>query len=267
MRRNHPLRGRTFLPSGKLVEIPDGTDWNSLFLDDGVKERVRFHVQFLMQNAATLRDRLGVRSRRGIILSGPPGTGKTLIGRILADTIDATMLWVTPCFLTTNEDDIQQVLDLARMVAPVVLFLEDIDVFAEDRSPNATAFSLGELMNQASRNRPGRFDRVIEVPAPSPAHATAYLRARFAGHTLRRGDLAWFATSAAGRTGAELEELANTVFMLALQRAGGTLGDAGLAIGRDVLAAALSESPGGNGGSLGFGDAARIEPTAPLDPD
>ena len=75
-------------------------------------------------------------------------------------------------------------LSLARFVAPTVVFLEDLDLFAQDRQSKDWP-GLGELMGQldgaidnedivtiattnrleviekALRNRPGRFDRVL----------------------------------------------------------------------------------------------------------
>jgi len=241
VREHHPFRGRAFLSSGELVEIPAGLDWESVFIPEEVKSQIRFHVGFLLDHSAALRADLGVRSRRGLILSGPPGTGKTLIGRILSATLRTTMLWVTPGAFERGADEVQGVLALARLVAPCILFLEDIDTTAEERLYNPQQSRLGELMNQldgawgdhpiiaiatsnradalegAVRNRPGRFDRIIEIPAPTAENRRAYFAKRFARQRISDGDLDWLVSRTDAVTGAELEECANTILMRALE--------------------------------------------------
>ncbi len=268
VRASRSLRGRAVLPSGKWVEFDRSLTWDDLYLPASVKDEVRRQVTFLLRNAATLSGRFGVRRRRGVILAGRPGTGKTLIGRILSATLGETVLWATPAFLRKPED-VERLLDLARLLAPTVLFLEDVDMIAEDRFLTGNTAALAELMNQldgyagdhaivtvattnrpeaieeAIRNRPGRFDRVITIPSPDPASARGLLARRLAGHALAAPDLDWLAAAAAGRTGAELEELANTALLLALERARGEV-DGGLKLDREVLAAALAAAPGGS---------------------
>jgi cell division protease FtsH len=133
-----------------------------------------------------------------------------------------------------------------RLLAPTVLFLENLDLLAHDRElGRAGGRALGELMNQldgvggdqhvftlattnrlevvekALRNRPGRFDRVIEVPPPDAASRLAFLRWRLGPHGLAEDDLAWLTQRTDGETGAALEELANTALFVALEGAEG----------------------------------------------
>jgi SpoVK/Ycf46/Vps4 family AAA+-type ATPase len=132
------------------------------------------------------------------------------------------------------------------LLAPTVLFLENLDLLAHDRElGRAGGRALGELMNQldgvggdqhvftlattnrlevvekALRNRPGRFDRVIEVPPPDAASRLAFLRWRLGPHGLAEDDLAWLTQRTDGETGAALEELVNTALFVALEGAEG----------------------------------------------
>lgn len=274
VRRHNRFRGTCLMATGERLRLERAYTWDDVYLPERVKAEIRFHAEFLLRHGPAALQALGIRCRRGLILHGRPGTGKTLIGRILASTLRATFLWATPKSLAKAEQ-VGEVLDLARLLAPTVLFLEDIDLLAEDRSTSERALALAELMNRldgcledqevvtiattnrldvlegAVRNRPGRFDRLIEVPAPDAASGRAFLAARLAGHRVAAGDLAWLAERAAGRTGAELEELANTVLMLALTRAQGAV-NGGLELPRALLEEALRGTAAAGKGPVGF---------------
>ena len=283
VRLHNRLRGKALRPSGKLVQNATAKAWDDLYLDAQIKERIRFHIEYGLEHGERLHDELGIKRRRGMILHGPPGTGKTLLGRILADQLGKTFIWATPGDLT-EMCDIQMLFSLARMLAPVIVFLEDIDILAEDRSTSGHSVLLGELMNQidgcdgdhvivtmattnrldvieeAVRNRPGRFEQVIEIPAPDKASARAYLSDRLAGHILAPADLLWLAAAAEGSTGAALEELANLVLTLAWKSVDGEV-NGGLQLTRKILKEAVSLWPGkaGVASSLGFNTKERVE--------
>lgn len=273
LRAHHRLRGRSILPTGKIVTPSRKVGWDDLYLPEGLKAEVRFQVEFALRNGDRLGE-MGVRRRRGLILHGVPGTGKTLIGKILAQTVGTTFIWATPRDLE-GADGVRGVFDLARTLAPAVVFVEDIDILAEDRQSSPRSLALGELMNQvdgyagdhavvtvattnrldvveeACRNRPARFDRMIEIPPPDAASARVMLEQRLAGHRVDPAALARLASDAAGATGAELEEIANTAIMLALEAAG-VADPAGLAITPEHLAAALEAVPRRAKGAAGF---------------
>ncbi|MHC5020818.1 MAG: AAA family ATPase [Planctomycetota bacterium] len=277
VRDHNRLRGKALRPNGRLVQNEETRTWDDLYLAGDIKERIRFHIEYALEHGAALHEQLGIKRRRGMILHGPPGTGKTLLGRILADQLGKTFIWATPGDLC-EMDSIQGLFELARMLAPVIVFLEDIDILAEDRSTSGHSALLGELMNQidgcngdhvivtmattnrldvvedAIRNRPGRFEQVIEIPAPDKASARAYLTDRLAAHDCDDVDLLWLAATAEGSTGAALEELANLVLTLAWKAADGEV-NGGLQLTRTILEEAVGLWPGkcGPAGNLGFG--------------
>jgi len=135
----------------------------------------------------------------------------------------------------------EAILRVARFVAPAVVFLEDLDLFAEERDSNGWT-GLGELMNQldgavdnegivtiattnrldviekALRNRPGRFDRVVEMEAMDDACRRQMLRRQLRNARLSPVDMDHLVQATEDYTGAQVEELAHTVYILALAR-------------------------------------------------
>jgi len=128
--------------------------------------------------------------RRGILIWGPPGTGKTLLGKYLCSNLDdVTILWVTPKCVR-NSEDVEKLFDMGRILAPTIIFIEDLDFFAADRDQHGLHPILGELLTQldgissndgvfvvgttnnqrildkAIASRPSRFDVRMEIGLP-----------------------------------------------------------------------------------------------------
>ncbi len=139
------------------------------------------HSQRLLESGRSLK--------RGLLLFGPPGIGKTLtvmylIGRMPGRTV----------ILTTGRGMgmIQTVAQMARLLAPSMVVLEDVDLIAQERGQpfQQTGPLLFELLNEmdglrddcdvifvlttnrpdmlepALAARPGRIDLATELPLP-----------------------------------------------------------------------------------------------------
>ena len=272
------LIGRAFFADGEIIRHDRRYTWDDILLPDEALGTIRTHVEGFLRHRLRLRG-LGVKARRGLILSGPPGTGKTLLGKVLADTLGASFMWVTPRHIR-NAASFAEILEVARFTAPTVVFLEDLDLFAEERDQHAW-IGLGELMNQldgaadnrdivtiattnrldviekALRSRPGRFDRVVEFEAMD-----AGCRRRLLGRLLAQADLAdedldYLVQATDDYTGAQLEEVANTLYMLALERENDGDGAceaeaAGPTVDRGLVDAALNDAQIERRGRLGF---------------
>ncbi|MBB4363065.1 ATP-dependent Clp protease adapter protein ClpS [Bradyrhizobium sp. CIR18] len=134
--------------------------------------------------------RLGQSTRKGILLYGPPGTGKTHTIRYLATNLaDQTTL-----IMAAEEVGALGIyMNLARLLQPALVVIEDVDLIARDRKEMRDLreeLLLNKLLNEmdglkedadilfllttnrleelegALAARPGRIDQVIEVPLP-----------------------------------------------------------------------------------------------------
>ncbi len=232
------LRGQAFFADGEIIERKREYTWDDILLSDSVRRTIQTHVGGFLAHRRRLKA-LGVKARRGLILAGPPGTGKTLLGKVLADTLDCSFLWVSPRHVR-GADSFEDILSLARMVSPAVIFLEDLDLFAEDRDHRGGS-ALGELMNQldgavdnedlitiattnrldvieaALRNRPGRFDRIVRIEEMDAASRREMLQKRLMNAHIAPPDMEYLVEATDGYTGAQLEELSNTLYILAVQ--------------------------------------------------
>lgn len=148
----------------------------------------------------------GARPPRGVLLYGPPGTGKTMLARALAHEAGARFLYVRATDVVSKwygeaERRVQQAFDRARSQAPAVIFFDEIDAVARDRdfSHEATHRMVSTFLENmdglhevdgvivlAATNRPeavddaltrpGRFDRLVEVPMPDRQGRQAIFR-------------------------------------------------------------------------------------------
>jgi ATP-dependent 26S proteasome regulatory subunit len=159
-----------------------------IVLPAGLLERIERQAVDFARHAEQLRA-AGRHLRRGLLLHGKPGSGKTLTATYLAGRMPGrTVLLITG----RGAGLVEQVCEMARMLEPATVILEDVDLIAEDRARQHPACMpiLFELLNQmdglaedsdvlfalttnrpevlepALAARPGRIDLAIEVPLP-----------------------------------------------------------------------------------------------------
>jgi SpoVK/Ycf46/Vps4 family AAA+-type ATPase len=249
---------------------------DDIILDDEVRV-------MLWRNVVDLHHRRGllkahrVPVRRGVLLYGPPGTGKTFACRYLCGQLpETTRIIVAGTALL----QVKSVFNLARLLQPAVVILEDVDLVFAARDITLHTATLGELLDQmdglrpsedigvilttnaverveaAIKDRPGRISQCIRFGPPNDP-----LRARYLGHHLRaydtaRLDLEALAGATRGATQAFLKEWVHRAVQMATER----LGDAGegLDLRGDDFDAALREmrrfSEGSAGRIIGFSD-------------
>lgn len=119
--------------------------------------------------------------KRAVLLEGPFGTGKTSIGMMLAQ--EAVRAGWTFIMARPGRDRVEDVLTTARLYAPAVVFVEDIDTDTGSSNPKSVSKMLdafdginskqGEIIVAMSTNhidrvppgmlRPGRLDYVIRI--------------------------------------------------------------------------------------------------------
>ena len=179
------------MPDPKFLELKPGLRSELVFNED-VRAGIETSVFTMIEHREKVK-RLGVSLKRGVILSGPWGTGKSMTAHVVAD-LATQHGW--SYMLAERADELKDVLRLARMYQPSVVFCEDIDrVMKGERS-----ISMDDLLNVIdgveSKNveilvilttndvgsinqamlRPGRLDAVVEIHPPDAQSAQRLVR-------------------------------------------------------------------------------------------
>ncbi len=231
-----------------FVEVPE-VRWSDIGGLEDVKQQLREAVEWPLKYQ-DIFERMGIRPPKGILLYGPPGVGKTLLAKAAATESGANFIAVNgPEILSKwvgeSERAIREIFRRARMVAPAIIFLDEIDSIAPARGSRVDSGVTDRIINQlltemdgikplrgvvviAATNRPdlldpallrpGRFDRIIKVPPPDRKARLEILKI----HTRRVPlasdvDLEKLADMTNGFTGADLEALVREAVMLALR--------------------------------------------------
>jgi hypothetical protein len=211
----------------------------SIILPEEVLRSIERNVLGFFHHAAELKQ-AGQGTRHGVLLHGPPGTGKTLITRYLAGSVSpATVILLTG----RQYAFLKSACMLARLLAPTLMVLEDVDLIAADRRRNRHAPLLHELMDEmdglgtmtdvvfllttnqpealeaALAGRPGRVDQAIYFPLPD-IECRRKLIQEF-GKNLDMGaiDIEPLLARTEGASPAFIKELFRRATLLALQRA------------------------------------------------
>jgi len=219
-------------------------------LDEQIRE-VREAVEQPLINAEQF-DAVGIDPPSGVLLHGPPGTGKTMLAKAVANQTDATFIKMAGSelvhkFIGEGAKLVRDLFELASQHQPAVIFIDEIDAIAARRTESKTSGDAevqrtmmqllsemdgfddrGEVRIIAATNRfdmldqailrPGRFDRLIEVPKPDWDGRKRILEIHTAEMNLGETvDLAEIASRTEGFTGAELASLATEAGMFAIR--------------------------------------------------
>ncbi|ASJ02532.1 AAA family ATPase [Thermococcus profundus] len=233
-----------------LIEVPN-VHWEDVGGLEEVKQELREAVEWPLRYPKAF-ERLGVNPPKGILLYGPPGTGKTLLAKAVANESEANFIAirgpeVLSKWVGETEKRIREIFRKARQAAPTVIFIDEIDAIAPARGSYEGGRYLDTLLNQlltemdgieensgvvviAATNRPdiidpallrpGRFDRLIMVPAPDQRARLEIFRVHTRRVPLAEDvDLAELAKRTEGYSGADIEALVREAAMIALRRA------------------------------------------------
>ena len=233
-----------------LVETPN-VDWNSVGGLDDVKRELKEAVEWPMKHPEGFK-RLNVRPPKGVLLYGPPGTGKTLLAKAAAKESDVNFISVKgPSLLSKWVNDshkgVAKVFEKARQVSPCIVLIDEIESIASKRGmvDNASGQEGVKVLNQllsdmdgledlkdilivATTNRPdlldpailrpGRFDKILLINAPSEKGRKMILDIHTVKTPLAKDVIiSELAKQTEGYTGADLEALVREAAMLALR--------------------------------------------------
>jgi len=188
----------TYIQSMEVIEKP------SVRYEDigGLSEQIRElrEVVELPLKHPELFEEIGIEPPKGVLLYGPPGCGKTLLAKAVAAESNATFIAIVGSelvqkFIGEGARIVRELFELARKKAPSIVFIDEVDAIAAKRIDIGTSGerevqrTLMQLLAEidgfkpldrvkiiAATNRidildpailrPGRLDRIIEVPLP-----------------------------------------------------------------------------------------------------
>jgi transitional endoplasmic reticulum ATPase len=215
-----------------------------------VKDELSEAIEWPLKHA-DLFDEADIKPPKGILLYGSPGTGKTMIAKAVATNSEANFISIKGPELISkwvgeSEKGVREVFRKAKQAAPSVIFFDEIDAIAPRRGgtssdSNVTERVVSQLLTELDgledlRNvvtigatnridivddallRPGRFDRIVEVPIPDKEARMEILRI----HTKKKvidddvnfGKLVELTT---GWTGADIGNMVNTAALSAIK--------------------------------------------------
>ncbi len=184
----------------QVTSSPDVSYGDIGGLDDQIRE-VRETVEMPLTRPEDF-ETVGVAPPSGVLLHGPPGTGKTMLAKAVANQTDATFIKMAGSelvhkFIGEGAKLVRDLFQVAHDHQPAVIFIDEIDAIASKRTESKTSGDAevqrtmmqllsemdgfedrGDVRIIAATNRfdmlddailrPGRFDRLIEVPKPDP---------------------------------------------------------------------------------------------------
>ncbi len=214
-------------------------------------EEVREAVEYPLTRPEIF-ERIGVEPPKGILLHGAPGTGKTLIAKAVAHEARATFIRMSGSelvhkFIGEGAQLVRELFTLARERAPSIVFIDEIDAVGSIRTNDGTSGSAevqrtlmqllaemdgfntrGDVRIMAATNRvdmldpallrPGRFDRVIEVPLPDSPSRFEILRIHARRMNLAGVRMDHLAELTEKFSGAELQAVCREAGMIAVRR-------------------------------------------------
>jgi hypothetical protein len=208
-----------------------------LILPEDFLSRIERHTIGFTRQAARLKA-AGRHLKRGILLHGPPGTGKTLTAMYLATQMAGrTVLLLTGGGMGA----IGTAAQLARLLEPATLILEDVDLIGTERNhqtvdANALLFELlnqmdgladdadllfilttnrPDVLEPALASRPGRIDQAFEIPLPNPECRQRLLKLYSQGLNLELKNSDQFIRRTEGASGAFIRELLRKASLVA----------------------------------------------------
>ena len=219
-------------------------------LDDQIRE-VREAVELPLLDADQF-DEVGIEPPTGVLLHGPPGTGKTMLARAVAKQTDATFIKMAGSelvrkFIGEGARLVRDLFELAMENEPAIIFIDEIDAVASTRTESKTSGdaevqrTMMQLLNEmdgfddrgdiciiAATNRfdmldrailrPGRFDRLIDVPKPDEVGRDLIFQIHTRNMSLADDvDFEALAAETDDLSGAEIESLTTEAGMFAIR--------------------------------------------------
>jgi len=240
----------TLVANAEVIERPTVTYADVGGLREQIEE-LKETVEYPLTRPDDFRA-VGIEPPRGILLIGPPGTGKTLLAKAVAERTKATFIHIVGSelvqkYIGEGSRIVRELFEMAREKAPAIVFIDEIDSIGAKRLEIATSGDrevqrtlmqllaeldgfdpIGDVKVIAATNRvdilddallrPGRFDRIIEIPMPSKESREAIFRIHTRRMNLADGiDFDSLAGRTEETTGADIKAICMEAGMFAIR--------------------------------------------------
>lgn len=236
----------------ELIESPN-IDYDMI---GGLKKQVEEVIEILELPLTNpeLFSNVGIEPPHGILLYGPPGNGKTLVAKAVAHRAKATFIRMSGSelvqkYIGEGARLVRDVFEMAREKAPSIVFIDEIDSVGSRRTYDGTTGSSevnrtmvqllaeldgfdarGDVKIVAATNRidlldpallrPGRFDRIIEIPSPDAEGRKEIFKIHTRNMKLENVDFDELVVLTDGLSGAELKAIVSEAGMFVIRRKG-----------------------------------------------
>jgi len=221
------------------IEAPN-VHWEDIGGLDEVKQKLKEMIEWPLKKPEKFK-KIGIKPPRGILLYGPPGCGKTLLAKAVATESGANFITIRgpevfSKWVGESERAIREVFRKARLAAPSIIFIDEIDSIASRRELGFGDSAVSErvisqlltemdglvalenVVVMAATNkphlldtallRPGRFDYLVYVPKPDQKARLEILKVQTRKMALDRSvHLNDISERTDGFSGADLEAL------------------------------------------------------------
>ena len=231
-----------------LIEIPK-VKWDDIGGLQMAKQQLQEAVEWPLTKPDVFK-RMGITPPRGVLLYGPPGTGKTLLAKAVASESKANFISikgpeVMSKWVGESEKAVRELFKKARQVAPTIVFLDELDSIAPMRGTDTGSHVTDSVVNQLltsidglesmegvvvigatnrpdiidpSLLRPGRFDRLVQIPSPDKEARLEIFKIHTKNMPLGKDvDIKNLADSTESYSGADIESLCREAAMLAIR--------------------------------------------------
>jgi proteasome regulatory subunit len=199
-----------------------------------------------------LYKRVGIEPPKGVLLVGPPGTGKTLLAKAVAHQTNATFIRfvgseLVQKYIGEGARLVRELFELAKDKAPSIVFIDELDSIGAKRLEVATSGDrevqrtlmqllaeldgfnpIGDVKIIGATNRPdildeallrpGRFDRIIEIPVPGYEGRVEIFKIHLKKMNIDESiDLEEIALKAEYATGADIRAICTEAGMFAIR--------------------------------------------------
>ncbi len=234
----------------EVIERPNVTYRDIGGLKDQIRE-IREAVELPLIKPE-LYESVGIEPPKGVLLVGPPGTGKTLLAKAVAHQTHATFIRLVGSelvqkYIGEGARLVRELFELAKEKAPSIVFIDEIDAIGAKRLDVSTSGDrevqrtlmqllaeldgfepLGNVRLIGATNRPdilddallrpGRFDRIIEIPLPDEQARKEIFRIHMRKmNVVKSINVSELAAKTEGATGADIKAICTEAGMFAIR--------------------------------------------------